>query len=174
MNQPIKDLPPLNIEGAEFVYRRNFTGAAVGFDEEGDRNFNVKIDPAIANALEADGWNIKWTKPGKNASEEVVRDFVPEPFLNVAVGFKFRPPTIFLIRNGQGTVITEKTVATLDSAEFTNVDMVIRGRRHEMQGGGYKAWLAEFYGTVEVSEIGSKYLHLLDSAKPADEEDPDL
>lgn len=172
-NQPLRELPLLNIEDLEYVYQTNFAGAArPPYDEEGDRYFNAKIDPTIAEALQRDGWNVKWTKPGKNASQEVIDDFVPEPYIVVALGFKFRPPTIIMIRNGNPTVITEKTVALLDSTEFDKIDCVIRARYWEgPNGSGYKAWLAEFYGTVELSDIGSKYAHLLDAVQRPDDDD---
>jgi hypothetical protein len=169
-NQPLRELPLLNIENAEFVYRQNFAGIArPPYDEAGDHYFNVKVDPNIAEALKNDGWNIAYTKPGKDAPPEVVNEFIPEPFLKVAIGFKFRPPTVILIRNGNPTLITEKTIGALDSTEFTKVDCVIRARRHEMQGGGYKAWLAEFYGHVNMSEIGAKYAYLLDQTSSDDD-----
>lgn len=172
-NQPMRELPLLNIEDAEFVYRTNFSGEArPPYDEEGDRYFNVKVDPQIANALEQDGWKIKWTKPGQNASPEVIAEFTPEPYVVVAIGFKFRPPTIFLIRNDKPTVITEKLVGTLDSAEFEKIDLVIRARYWEgPAGSGYKAWLAEFYGHVKTSELGAKYAYLYDNLGSSDDEE---
>lgn len=171
--EPLRELPLLNIEDLEFVFNTNFAGAArPPYDEEGDRYFNAKIDPTIADALERDGWKVKWTKPSKNASEEVIREFEPEPYIVVSLGYKFRPPTIIMIRNGNPTVITEKTVGLLDSTEFTKIDAVIRARHWTGPAGeGYKAWLAEFYGHVHLSEIGAKYAYLLDSVQH-DEDEP--
>ena len=176
MNQPIKDLPPIELEDVEFVYRTNFAGEErPPYDEKGDRYFNAKINPADAEQLTQLGWNVKWTKPGPNHPNP--EEHVPEAYIVVNIGYKFRPPTILLIKNINGvdrpTIITEKTLGLLDSAEFTKVDCVIRGRRHEMNGGGYKAWLAEFYGHVTVSNMGSKYAHLLDggASDPMDDDD---
>lgn len=174
--QPLRELPLLSIEEVEFVYKTNFAGEArPPYDDEGDRYFNAKVDPAIADALERDGWKVKWTKPGQNHPNP--EEHVAEPYIVVAIGFKFRPPTIVLIRkDAQGkerpTFLTEKTVGMLDSAEFDNVDIVVRARYWEgPAGSGYKAWLAEFYGTVQMTDLGAKYAHLLEGPTSS-EEDP--
>lgn len=174
--QPLRELPLLNIEDAEFVYRTNFAGEKKGpYDEEGERYFNVKVPVDIANALADDGWNVKWTKPGANHPNP--EEHVSEPYVVVAIGYKFRAPQVVLIRKGSDgkenpTFITERTIGTLDNAEFEKVDVVIRARRWEgAAGSGYKAWLAEFYGHVNMSDIGAKYAHLLEA--PAAREDED-
>lgn len=154
---PIQELPLLTIEDLEFVYRPNFTGIAERYNDEGNRYFNAKIpDTATAEALARDGWNIKWTKASKthpNPSEHV-----PEPYLEVTVGFKFRPPKVILLRDGRQTPLSEHTVGLVDSTEFTSIDVVVRARWWENDNGsGYKAWLKSFYGTVEMDDLDRKY-----------------
>lgn len=174
-NQPIRELPLLEITNVETVYRTNFAGVArPPFDDEGDHYFNVKLNPADADALARDGWPVKMTKPAKDAPPEVVAEFVPEPYIVVNIGFKFRPPTIILIKVIDGverpTIINEKTIATLDSAEFTKIDIVARARYWEgPQGSGYKVWLAEFYGHVNTTNLGNKYAYLLEGPVSSDE-----
>lgn len=169
--QPLRELPLLTIEDLEFIYQTNFAGEArPPYDEAGDRYFNAKINPEIAEALASDGWNVKWSKPGQNHPNP--DEFVPEPYIVVSIGFKFRPPTILLIRNDRPTVITEKTCSILDSTEFEKIDVTIRARYWENpNGSGYKAWLAEFYGHVKMTELGEKYAYLLDSPGTHDPED---
>jgi hypothetical protein len=161
---PPRELPLLTIEDLEFIYNTNFAGEhRPPYDKEGERYFNAKINPEIAEQLDRDGWNVKWSKPGQNHPNP--DEFVPEPYIVVSIGFKFRPPTILLIRNDRPTVITEKTCGILDSTEFEKVDVTIRARywQNEQGGSGYKAWLAEFYGHVRMTELGEKYAYLLDS-----------
>lgn len=173
MVQNNRELPLLIIENLQYIYRPNFSGRGERFNDEGNRFFNAKIDPTSAEQLANDGWNIKWSKPGKEAPPEVVAEFVPEPFLEVTVGFKFRPPTIVLIRDTVPTPISERTVSLLDSTEFSNIDVVIRARYWENDSGsGYKAWLKSFYGTVEMDDLDRKYAHLTESStseEPTDE-----
>lgn len=162
-----RELPDLIIEDLEFVYRPNFSGAVERYNKEGNRYFNAKINPEIAEALARDGWNIKWTKPGENHPSP--NEFVPEPFVVVTVGYKFRPPTVVLIRDGRQTAITENTIALLDSTEFENIDVAIRGVYWENdQGSGYKAWLKSFYGTVKMDDLDRKYAHL---GSPAEDDE---
>lgn len=177
-NQPLRELPLLELEDVEFVYRTNFAGEArPPYDEAGDHYFNAKINPADADVLARDGWNVKYTKAGPTHPNP--EEHVPEPYIVVNIGFKFRPPTILLIKNINGvdrpTIISEKTIATLDSAEFTKVDCVVRARYYEMPSGqtGYKAWLAEFYGHVKTSDMGAKYAYLLEgpTSDPTDNAD---
>lgn len=158
-NQPIKELPLLTIEDLEYVYQTNFSGEAEKYNVAGNRYFNAKISTEIADALSADGWNIKWTKPGKNHPNP--EEHVAEPYVEVTVGFKFRPPTIIMIRDDRPTPITERTVSLLDSTEFSKIDVVIRAVRWENENGsGYKAWLKSFYGTVEMDDLDRKYAYL--------------
>lgn len=155
-----RELPLLIIEDLEYVYRPNFSGEAERYNEAGNRYFNAKINPDIAEALSRDGWNIKWTKPG--AKHPNPEEFVPEPFVVVTVGFKFRPPEIVLIKDNRATPITESTVSLLDSTEFSKIDVSIRAVHwsDEMGRSGYKAWLKSFYGTVVMDDLARKYAHL--------------
>lgn len=171
MPEPLKELPLFSIEDAEFIFTNNFSGEErPPYDKAGDRYFNLKLpDEAQARQMEADGWNVKWTSAGPNHPNP--DEHVSEPWIKVALGFKFRAPTIFLIRDGKGSLISERTVGVLDSTEFEKVDLVVRARHHDMNGGGYKAWLAEFYGHVKMTDIGKKYAYLLDQT--AGGEDPE-
>jgi hypothetical protein len=167
-------LPPddIVIENAQFVYRPNFEGREERFNDEGDRYFNVRIPDNIVDKVTADGWNIKWTKPSK--SNPRPEEHIPEPYLEVNVGFKYRPPTILVIENGQETQLTvdeEKgidTVRILDGLEFEQFDVVIRGRNWENEASkqcGIKAWLKTFVGVVNVDEVLSKYARLREDAQ---------
>lgn len=143
----------ITIEGAKFVYRTNFSGIEETFNEEGNRYFNVAIPPEMVEALQADGWNIKFTK----GSEE----YPEEPYLEVTVGFKYRTPEIVLIQDGKRTIITEQMVGLLDSTEYENVDVVIRPYVwSSAMGSGVKAYLKTFYGTVPFDPIQAKYRDL--------------
>lgn len=158
----LPELPLLTIEDLEFVYRKNFSGTAERYNEAGNRYFNAKIpDNAGAEALQRDGWNIKWTKPGPNHPNPA--EHIPEPYVEVTVGFKFRPPTIMMIRDGKGTPITERTVSLLDSTEFSKIDVVLRAAPWQNeQGSGYKAYLKSFYGHVEMDDLARKYAYLIE------------
>lgn len=150
--------PNLVIEDAKFVYKPNFEGREETYNEEGDRYFNVRIPDNILASVEADNWNVKWTKPKVEGVE-------PEPYIIVAIGFKYRPPVITIIQDGRPTDLSEQNAGIVDSLQFEKIDMVIRGRAWENASGcGIKAWLQTFVGVVEMDDIQRKYAHLRETS----------
>jgi len=138
------------IEDARIMYR-NFAGKKGMFNDEGKRNFAVVLPEDVAAQLEADGWNVKRTKPREEGD-------IPIPFLSVAVSFENRPPRITMIANGVRTHITEDLVDLLDAVDILNVDLVVRPYKWEVQGnGGIKAYLKTLFVTIEEDELERKY-----------------
>lgn len=156
-----REIPPITIEGVEFVYRPNFSGVKERYNDEGNRYFNAKVPPEMVDVLIRDGWNIKYTKPGKTHPNP--DEHVPEAYLEVTVGFQFRPPTIIMLRDDKPTPVTERTVSLLDATEFESVDVVIRPYAWSLDSGesGVKAYLKSFYGIVEMDDLDRKYAHLM-------------
>lgn len=153
--------PDLVIEGAQFIYNPNFEGREETYNEPGNRYFNVRIPDNIVEAVQADNWNMSWTKPSSKATPQQIADHVPEPFLKVSVGFTYRPPTILLMQDGQQTVVDETTAGLIDTMQFENIDIVLRGRAWSNPSGcGIKAWLKTFVGVVEMDDIQRKYARL--------------
>lgn len=151
------------IEGAQFVYKPNFEGREERFNEAGDRYFNVRVPDNIVEGVVADGWNVKWTKPSKSATPQQIEDHISEPYLEVSIGFKYRPATIILREDNKETMLSEETCGLVDSLEFSTMDVVVRGRPWENDNGcGIKAWLQTFVGTVEVDDILRKYARMRD------------
>ena len=55
----VRNIPPLNIQGAKIV-KRNFAGRMEDYNREGNRYFTIRIDdPELANSLLADGWKLR-------------------------------------------------------------------------------------------------------------------
>lgn len=148
--------PDMVIEDAQFVYRKNFEGREETYNESGARYFNVRVPDNIVEQATADGWNVKWTKPGKDHPRP--EEHVSEPYIQVSVGFKYRPPTIILVEDGKQTLLNEDTVGLLDSLPLEKFDVVLRGRQWDSPHGcGIKAWLKTFAGVVETDDIQRKY-----------------
>lgn len=168
--QRSRELPLLTIQDVEYIYKTNFEGRAERYNEAGNRYFNVKVPPDIAEGLAKDGWNIKWSKPGANHPNP--DEHVAEPYLEVKVGFKFRPPTIVMIRDNKATPVTEGTVSLLDSTEFSKIDIVVRPVWWENDSGsGFKAYLKSFYGTVDMDDLDRKYAYLTSGPSEPDTDD---
>ena len=142
----------LEIEDARIIYR-NFSGVGSKFNREGDRNFSVIIpNQETADALIADGWNVKI----KQATEDY-----DEPFMHLPVKVKFnnRGPAVY-VRSGNGvpTRLNEDTVDMLDEIDIANVSMDLRPFDWEVGGKtGRTAYLHAMEVTQNVDRFGARY-----------------
>lgn len=140
----------ITIEDAKLVLR-NFEGREGMYERAGDRSFGVLLSEEIAESLELDGWNVKYFKPRE------VGD-VPEPWLQVAVGYKVKPPKVVMITSQSRVHLTEDTIALLDSVDVKTVDLIIRPYHWTVTGkSGIKAYLQTMFVTIEEDELELKY-----------------
>ena len=81
------------LEGVRLVFR-NFAGKETKFNTEGNRNFAVILPEAAAEAMKADGWNVKTLEPreeGDAAAARIGRRR-PRSARIAASGAGLRPP----------------------------------------------------------------------------------
>ena len=117
----------LQIDDARIIYR-NFSGEGSKFNREGDRNFSLIIDdPAIADELVAQGWNVKIREP---------REEGDDPFIHLPVKVKFndRGPRIYLITGDRKNELDEESVGILDNVDILGIDLDIRPYDWEVNG----------------------------------------
>lgn len=146
------------MEGVRIIFR-NFAGKEGQYNREGDRNFGVILPPDVAEAMLADGWNVKYLKPRE---EEEVEDAEETPWLSVSVNFdKGKPPKVVLVTERGRTNLDANTVEMLDWADITNVDLIVRPYQWEVSGRtGIKAYLQSMYVTIEEDALERKYAEL--------------
>lgn len=141
----------LIIDDARIVYR-NFAGAASKFNRAGDRNFAVVIpDQETADALVANGWNVKIKPP---------RDEDDEPFMYLPVKIKFndRGPTAYLRSGGNMVKLDEDSIACLDEIDIIRVDLDIRPYDWEVNGKlGRTAYLQAIRVTQDVDRFAADF-----------------
>ena len=136
---------------------RNFSGKEGQYNREGDRNFAVLLDDKVADAMAADGWNVKWLKPREEDEDEK-----EQPYLSVSLNFaKGRPPRVVLVTTRGRTILGENEVEVLDWADITNVDLIIRPYEWSVNGKtGIKAYLQSLYATILEDPLEIKYSEL--------------
>jgi hypothetical protein len=144
------------MEGVKIIFR-NFSGKEGQYNREGDRNFAVLLDDGVAEAMAADGWNVKWLKPREDDEDEK-----EQAYLSVSLNFvKGRPPRVVLITSRGRTALGESEVDLLDWADITNVDLIIRPYEWTVSGkSGVKAYLQSIYVTIEEDPLERKYADL--------------
>lgn len=144
------------MEGVKIIFR-NFSGKEGMYNREGDRNFAVLLDDdQLVKALEEDGWNVKRLKAREEGEEE-------QPYLQVSVNFKGRPPNIVMITSRGRTQLNEEECEILDWADIRNVDLIVRPYEWVVNGkSGIKAYLKSIFVTIEEDVLDLKYAELDD------------
>lgn len=158
-----KNVDRIKIENARIVFR-NFAGAPDKYNKMGgNRNFAVVIDDHdYAKKLLDEGWNIKQFRPRDGEEGE------PDYYLTVKVNFNNYPPHIYLCAGKKKTLLNESTVASLDYAEISSVDISINPNVYENINGrsGISAFVKTMYVTVVEDDFADKYTD--------DYDDPDI
>lgn len=140
---------------------RNFSGEEGRYNAKGKRNFNVLLTDQEAEAMTADGWNVKWLLPREDGDQ-------PQARLEVSVHYGKNPPRVILITSRGKTPLDESMVSLLDWAEIENVDMIVRPYEWDVNGKtGVKAYLKSIYVTIREDELEMKYRDVPDSAASA-------
>jgi hypothetical protein len=144
------------IEDARILFR-NFAGKEGKFNREGDRNFAVILTDEVAKQMLDDGWNVKFLK----AREE---DEADQPYIQVSVNFRGRPPRIVMITSRGRTPLTEREVEILDWADIRKVDLILNPYEWEIgDKSGIKAYLQSLFITIIEDPLELKYADLEDA-----------
>lgn len=152
-NRPRTNNRPNNliIEDARIIFR-NFEGKEKQFNAEGDRNFTLVLeDQNIVDALERDGWNVKYLKPREEGDS-------PQAILKVKVNFKGRPPRIVFVTSRGKTNIPEEDAYMVDFADIRKVDINVSPYSYTVNGNtGISAYLQSIYMVLNEDELDLKY-----------------
>lgn len=132
---------------------RNFAGEKRKFNNEGDHNFNVRIDPADVEYLRENGVKVKERAPRDDDGEE------PMYYIKVKVNMRSRKqPNINMITGRRMTKLNDDTLMLLDTMQFENVDLVISLYNYEVNGSsGVSLYLNTGYFTQHLDPIADKY-----------------
>lgn len=148
-------MQPVVMENVRLIFR-NFAGKEGQYNREGDRNFGVVLDEATAEAMNNDGWNVKWLK----AREEGDAD---TPWLPVSVNFRGRPPKLVMITSRGRTTLGEDEAELIDYADIEAVDLIVNPYEWMVNGkGGIKAYLKSMFVTIAEDALERKYADIDD------------
>ena len=144
----------LQIDDARIIFK-NFEGRGDKFNREGDRNFSLMIeDPNTADALIAEGWNVK-IKPGRDEDEE--------PFMRLPVKVKFTDygPKVYLVSGGRRVELDEESIACLDNIDIESVDMDLRPYDWVVNGRtGRTEYLQSMEVTQRIDRFAARYANV--------------
>lgn len=141
----------LQIDDARIIFR-NFSGAPSKFNREGDRNFAVIIpEQEIADALIAEGWNVKIKPPHEDGD-------TPFMYLPVKIKFNDRGPRVYLKSGSNMIRLDEESISCLDNVDIISVDLDIRPYDWNVNGmEGRTAYLRSIQVTQEVDRFYDRY-----------------
>lgn len=150
-NSIARQVTDATLNNAELRFR-NFTGTAGQYNAEGQRNFCVLLDEGVAQAMAADGWNVKYLKPRDPEDS-------PQAYIKIKLNFNGpRPPKIWLINSRGRLMVPEDMVSILDWAEFSKVDLIISPYRWDINGNqGVTAYLKTLFATIKEDELELRY-----------------
>jgi hypothetical protein len=138
------------VEDAQLIFR-NFEGREQTFNPAGQRNFCCILDLDTAQAMEADGWNIRWTTPKEEGD-------VPKPYIKIKVGYKIFPPRAVLIAGGVSTHLDEDHVGMLDWVDIAKVDLFAHASEwNHGNKSGTSAYLKSIFVTIAEDPLEIKY-----------------
>ena len=149
----------LQIDEARIIYR-NFTGRGDKYNREGDRNFAVIIpDEATAEALQAEGWNVR-IKPPREEGD------TPFMYLPVKVKFNDRGPNAYLVTGKKMNRLDEDSIRCLDDVDILSVDLDLRPYDWEVNGKvGRTAYLQSIKVTQQIDRFAERYQDEEDDSK---------
>lgn len=118
----------VGIDDCEIIFK-NFAGNKTQYNRNGKREFALKItDPADAEALIKDGWNVRIKDPRVEGEN-------PRMHLPINVNFNDRGPNIWLNTGIARRKMKEDEVHRLDFINILSVNMDIAPHRYQKDDG---------------------------------------
>jgi len=140
------------IDNARITFR-NFEGKPGQYNAAGQRNFHIVLPEDVAQALMADGFNVKSRPP---------REEGDSPFYHLKVNVKMDsniPPKVFIVTSKGRRQLDADMLQMLDWADFANIDLIFSRYKRDWPDGRttVTAYLQTFFGTIREDELELRY-----------------
>lgn len=153
-NHKVRD--NVTIEDSTMMFR-NFSGNATQYNQEGNRNFCLLLDPPSAKMMGELGWPVKQLK----VNEEYDNGEAPQDFIRVKVSYRGRPPRVVLVTKRGKTALEEQDIDVLDMADVQYVEATLNPYNYEVNGNrGVSAYLKSLYVFLKEDYLDEKYAHI--------------
>ena len=131
---------------------RNFAGRVTDFNKTGKREINIALPQDVAEAIAADGLNVK---SYENQDGDVTYR------LKAFISYAIKTPQIYLISGGQKTLLSEDLIGILDDADIVKADLTIQPSYWDVNGrNGYSAYVSKAYITIVQDELDEEYANV--------------
>lgn len=138
---------------------RNFAGKEDMYNRQGDRNFAIILRPDVAESMLRDGWNVKYLRARDDGDE-------PQPYIQVAVSYKARPPKICMVTSKTMSYLTEDEIELLDWADIETADVTLNPYDWAVNGkAGTKAYVHALYVKIEEDYLQAKWASFIEDNK---------
>lgn len=138
---------------------RNFAGKEDRYNAAGNRNFAILLENHLANELIRDGWSVKYLRPRDEGDE-------PQPYIQVNVSYKARPPKICMVTSKSMTYLTEEEIELLDWADIETADVTLNPYDWAVNGkSGVKAYVHSLYVKIEEDYLQAKWTAYIEESK---------
>jgi hypothetical protein len=137
---------------------RNFAGKEGVYNRAGDKNFAILLEPALAQQLLDDGWNVKFLKDRDDGEDQ--------PYIQVAVSYKTRPPKVAMVTSRGISYLTEDEVELLDWADIEEADCTLHPYEWSVNGkSGVKAYLHTLFVRIAEDYLQDKWTNWVEQNK---------
>lgn len=146
----------------------HFDGRKDTFNEEGDHNFTIVLDPDFAAELMTipNGWNIK-ERAGREEGD-------PSEFtLKIKISYKYEQPAIYLLKGNKRFRASEEDLADIKRSTCERIDLIASPSRWvQPDRTGVTAYVKEMYVKIRESRFAEMYSDYDDAdGGPTSEED---
>lgn len=141
---------------------RNFRGEKGVYNKNGDRYFNLFLDPDVADVLSEVGLPVKVREPRPEYEDDEVLLFMKVKVRYRDEGSKGSNPQVILVSSKGQTLLKEDELAILDWADIEKADVIINPYYWSfVQNGeelsGVSAYLDKIWITIRESPLDMKY-----------------